>query len=205
MFAEIEKGYDGEPSIFDNIRQTDVIMAFFPCVRFECKIPLEFRGEAFQQKSWSDERKLKYSIDLHGELHRNYVLISKLSLIALNRNLKLIIENPYTQPHYLTTYWCLKPKVIDKNRRNNGDYMKKPTQFWFVGFEPKYNIIMESIEYTELRKHDTMQNKDGKSRTERRSEIHPQYANRFIRQYILGEDFKQEKKKQITMYDLFEM
>ena len=205
LFAEIEKGYDGQPSIFDNIRQTDVIMAFFPCTRFEAKIPLAFRGEAFQMLKYSDRQKLSYSMNLHKELHRNYLLISKMACIAIDRDLRLIIENPYTAPHYLTTYWCLKPKIIDKDRRNNGDYMKKPTQFWFINIEPTYNIILEPLEYVDQRKCDYITKKNtGKDRTVARSEIHPQYANRFIRQYILGEDFKQEKKE-LTMFDLFQM
>lgn len=180
-------GYNGKPSVFDEISSDDIIFAFFPCTRFEAKIPLGFRGEMYQQKKWDDVRKLEYSMNLHKELHRNYMLISELAEIALKRGLRLIIENPYTQPHYLTTYWCIKPKIIDKNRRENGDYMEKPTQFFFIGCEPKQNFIFETIEYVELRKHNSMTDKDGKSRQERRSEMHPQYANRFIRQYIIDE------------------
>lgn len=124
LFAEIENGYDGKPSIFDNITQDDLILAFFPCTRFEAKIPLMFRGELFQQKNYTDMQKLETSMKLHEELHRNYMLISKMVYLCLIKGLKLVIENPCTAPHYLTTYWCIKPKIIDKNRRLNGDYMK---------------------------------------------------------------------------------
>lgn len=41
-------GYDGKPSIFDKIAKDDLILAFFPCTRFEARVPLLFRGEAFQ-------------------------------------------------------------------------------------------------------------------------------------------------------------
>ena len=99
----------------------------------------------------------------------------------------MIIENPYTQPHYLTCYWCIKPKIIDKNRRQNGDYMKKPTQFFFINREPMQNLVFEPIDYVEVRTEERMTAEDGKSRQVRRSEIHPQYASRFIRQYILEE------------------
>lgn len=180
-------GYDGKESIFDNFDTDDIILAFFPCTRFEAKVPLLFRGEAYQQKKWSLDDKLKYSMELHKELHRNYMLISELVLICNQRNLKLIIENPYTAPHYLTTYWCIRPSIIDKNRRDNGDYMVKPTQYWFINCEPKDNLVFEPIEYVEYRTHDSMTSKNGKSRTTMRSMIHPQYANRFIRQYIIDE------------------
>lgn len=103
LFKEIRGGYDGKPSIFDKIAKDDLILAFFPCTRFEARVPLLFRGEAFQQKKWSIRQKMEYSIQLHEELNELYVLISKLVCIAEKRKLKLIIENPYTQPHYLTT------------------------------------------------------------------------------------------------------
>ena len=166
----------------------DVLMAFFPCTRFEAKIPLAFRGDAYQQQKWTDKQKLEYAIELHKELHRNYLLISWLVIIALDRGLKLIIENPYTKPHYLTTYWCIKPKIIDKDRTDRGDYYKKPTQFFFINAEPCNNIIMEMLEPTEFRTIESVKAKDGKSRETIRSEIHPQYANRFIREHILDRD-----------------
>ena len=96
-----------------------------------------------------------------------------------------MFENPYTQPHYLTQYWCLKPSIIDKNRRDNGDYQEKPTQYWFLNFEPKQNLVFEPLDYVEYRTHNGAKARDGKSREVMRSMIHPQYANRFIRQYLI--------------------
>lgn len=83
IFAEIDKAYEGEPSIFDNIGKMDLCLAFFPCTRFECQVPLLFRGENFQQQNWSDEKKLEYSMKLHEELHRLYILLCKLFQISL--------------------------------------------------------------------------------------------------------------------------
>lgn len=185
LFKEIENAYKGEQSIFDSILPEDLILAFFPCTRFECKVPLWFRGEATQQKSWSDEKKLSYAMDMHEELHRNYELICKLTLIVMQRGLRMMIENPFNQPHYLTQFWCIKPRIIDKNRRLNGDYMEKPTQYWFIGFEPYENLVWEVIDWVPVRNHNRMTCRDGKSRQTLRSEIHPQYANRFIRQYLI--------------------
>ena len=67
-----------------------------------------------------------------------------------------------------------------------GDYFKKPTQYWFIGFEPKNNLIFESLEYVPYQ---TINNPkfDGVGRETARSMIHPQYANRFIREFILDE------------------
>ena len=187
LYQEIRNAYDNKPSIFDDMKPCDYIMAFFPCTRFEAQILLWFRGDALQQKKHTNIQKLESDLMLHKELSENYELITKLAIVILRKNLRLVFENPLSDQHYLTRYWCLKPSICDYNRRNNGDYMKKPTQYWFIGFEPKQNIIFEPIDYVELRTHQTMTAKDGKSKTVRRSEIHPQYANRFIRQYLIDE------------------
>lgn len=178
LFSEIEKAYDGEPSIFDNFKPSDVIMAFFPCTRFEAQILLSFWGKQNQDKGMTDIEKLERDIRLHKELHNNYVLISKLAILILKKNLKMVFENPAGEQHYLTRYWCIKPKVVDKDRRRNGDAFKKPTQYWFIGFEPQQNLVFEPLNYVETKTWSGLSAKE-------RSEIHPQYANRFIRQYIL--------------------
>lgn len=173
--------------MFDKISQDDLILAFFPCVRFETKIQLHFKGQAYQLKNCTDIEKLENSMKLHKELHELYLLISKLVVVCLKKRLKLIIENPYSNIHYLKDYWCIKPKIIDKDRTKNGDYYKKPTQYWFINCEPKNNLVFEPLDYVETQVIDKVKNKDGLSRKTLRSMIHPQYANRFIRQYLIEE------------------
>lgn len=101
----------------------------------------------------------------------------------------MVFENPYSEQHYLTKYWCLKPAIIDRDRTENGDYYKKPTQYWFIGFKPQQNIVFEPLDYVEPLK---INNLWGTKHEDvvMRSKIHPQYANRFIRQYILEEEDK---------------
>lgn len=190
LFTEIQKAYEGWESIFDNMGGTDIIMAFFPCTRFESKVPLSFRGESSQQKNWNDLKKLQYSMKLHGELHELYEKLCELTVVAERKGLRMVIENPVTTPHYLTTYWCIKPSVIDKDRTNDGDYYKKPTQYFFIGFEPSYNLVMEPLEPVKTR---TIKNATGSETTYRqveRSMMHPQYARRFIKKYILPNESK---------------
>ena len=188
LFENIRGGYEGKPSIFDDISPDDLILAFFPCTRFEAKIPLWFRGEAMQQKNWTVEQKMTYAMDLHEELHEFYLLISKMVMIARRKGLKMVIENPYMQPHYLTSYWCLRPTLIDHDRTENGDYYKKPTQYWFINTEPKNNFIFEPIDYVETKTIGKVKKENGLSVKTQRSLIHPQYANRFIRQYLIDEE-----------------
>lgn len=185
LFGEIQKAFEGGQSVFDKITKKDIIIAFFPCTRFESQILLSFRGEQYQQKNWTDEKKLLYSMKLHKELDYLYQRLCELVIVCIRKGLKLIIENPYTHPHYLTTYWCIKPRIIDKDRTVNGDYYKKPTQFFFVNCDPKNNLVWEPIEYVEQKKITTIKRTENTSRQTERSMIHPQYADRFIRHYIL--------------------
>lgn len=83
LFDEIRKGYDGKPSIFDDIEKDDIVFAFFPCTRFSAKAQPLFRGLNYQQTNWSDEKKLEYDLQLHAELARNYECITKLALVAI--------------------------------------------------------------------------------------------------------------------------
>lgn len=184
LFAEIEGGYENKPSIFDNMGENDLILAFFPCTRFEAQILLWFRGDSFGDEKKTDEQKLERDLVLHNELHLMYELITKLFLICIRRNLKLIFENPYSEQHYLTRYWCMKPTVIDKDRTEDGDYYQKPTQYWFLNCEPKHNFLFEPIDYVERA---TIKNSPVKGYNVKtaRSMIHPQYASRFIKRYIL--------------------
>ena len=195
LFEAIRGGYEGKPSIFDNISQDDLILAFFPCTRFEDQILLHFRGDVNQMKNYSPENKLHCSMKLHEELHRNYMTISMLALIAIERNLKLVIENPYSEQHYLKRYWCIKPYIVDTDRRDNGDYFRKPTQYFFIGLKPKCNFLFEAVPNNSISikmpirttRKEVIEAVGAKDRQAARSMIHPQYANRFIRQYLIDE------------------
>ena len=194
LFAEIEGGgYQGKPSIFDKISQDDLIFAFFPCIRFENQIMLWFRGQSHSQRDWSMEKKMDFDMDLLDEVSQMYKLVNKLFILCMRKGLKLVMENPYSEEHFLRRYWCYLPEIIDKDRRDNGDYYKKPTQYWFVNCKPKNNLVFEPITYNAIDCKDPIRlmNKEhyektgAKTKKEARSMIHPDYANRFIRQYLI--------------------
>lgn len=189
LYAEIEKCYEGGKSIFDDITQEDEILCFFPCTRFEDQILLSFRGENLGMKNWTEIKKLKYDLRLHQELSQNYELITKLAMIVFERNFKMIFENPWSTQHYLHRYWCIKPAVIDYDRRERGDYMSKPTQYFFLGRKPSNNFILEpqviKPKRTHNEAHKFLKDSEAKNVTALRSMISKEYANRFIREFIL--------------------
>ena len=187
LYKEIEKAYEYEKSIFDDISKDDLIMAFFPCIRFEDQIQMHFRGTAIQYKKYSNIEKLEVDLKLHKELSKLYELITKLAIVCIRKDIPLIIENPYSTTHYLTKYWSIPAKVIDKDRTLRGDFYEKPTQYWFINCEPKQNMIFEAYNWNKKKIISDTHNK-----TER-SLISSDYANRFIKEFILEEEIWKTK------------
>lgn len=181
LFGEIRRAYEQKASIFDKIigGGIDTIIAFFPCIRFEAQIIMNFRGVASQMKNYTDEQKLEYDLKLHKELAELYELITKLALVCIRRNIPLIIENPMGEQHYLTRYWGIKAKVFDKDRTKRGDFYVKPTQYFFIGREPSRNMIFEPEVWNERKRIAKINNKV------ERSMISKEYASRFIKEFII--------------------
>lgn len=192
LFEEIRNGYEGKKSIFDEIKTDDIIMAFFPCIRFENQIMLSFRGQLHGMEKWTYRQKMEHDMKLLGELKVNYDTVNQLFILCIERNLKLIMENPFSEEHFLRRYWCYPPSIIDKDRRENGDYYKKPTQFWFLNCEPKNNFVAEPLEWNSIGLKDAnrymtkeIYQEYANTLKEARSMIHPSYARRFIKMQIL--------------------
>ena len=196
LFNEIVLAYQGGRSIFDDIATDDLILAFFPCIRFENQIMLFFRGQAAQQKRWTLEQKMTYDMDLLDEVNTMYKYVNYMFIVCIRKGLRLVMENPFSEEHFLRRYWCYLPAIIDSDRRGNGDYYKKPTQYWFLNCEPKNNLLWEAIPYNAIECKDAIRmmskcdfEKTGaKTKKEARSMIHPDYANRFIRQYLIDRE-----------------
>lgn len=180
LFNQIKLGYLGaEYSLFDDIKKDDLIIAFFPCVRFSVNSQLQFRCDTPQLKAWDDIRKINYVRNFHNELSKLYELFCEFVILCLERGFKLIIENPYSKDHYLTRFFPIKSKLIDMDRSKRGDNMKKPTQYWFINCEPKNNFVNEEVN---IKQNIILEKNIG---TAKRSEISPDYARRFIKEFIL--------------------
>jgi hypothetical protein len=89
LFAEIEKSYAGGGSIFDDITEDDMIIAFFPCVRFEAQIIINMRGDHIEIKKWNDDKKLEYGMKLNNELNHMYQLVSKLAIVCIKHSMEM--------------------------------------------------------------------------------------------------------------------
>ena len=194
LFAEIEKGYDGKESIFDNITQDDLIMAFFPCIYFTGSTnPCYFRLDNQNYKCLTLEEKLAAILDRAKKRENFYELLYKMIGACLIKNIRIILENPYSSLHFLHNNFFGPPSVIDKNRLLRGDYFHKPTGYWYFNCEPTYGESFQNDKEPKII-WDMKKGKGGLCSGER-SMISPDYARNFICDFILGkvQDLPQQR------------
>lgn len=198
LFGEIVYGYDGEPSVFDNIGKDDLIMAFFPCIYFSAvQIPLFMLKSTMRDK----QKELDYAIARTKRRAEYHVLLYKLYGICLQRGLRLIIENPFnTIPSYLAFPGNFPPPtLIDNDRTVRGDKFHKPTGYWFVGCEPTRGLLSrQQLKAKDIgRIQNTPSAKVAGTCSMARSMISHDYARNFICDFILG---KRQEYTEMTLF-----
>lgn len=187
LFAEIEKGYAGGASVFDEITPDDLIVAFFPCTYFEALQMTTYQLTSINQMAMSYCEKIKSALERLEKRHLFHAILYKFVWVIEKKGLRLIIENPATRPHYLIgTQNFPNPTIIDKNRMNRGDFYKKPTAYWYFGCEPTYGESYQKDKEQKTIMGSKDHNKD--TSTEERSMISPDYARNFICDFILGKE-----------------
>ncbi len=179
LFYEILKEYcDKNSSVFAEIKDNDLVVAFFPCTYFSDQSQLISRGDNFGMKDFSQNEKLKRSCTDMTIRAAYYKILCKLCIIANRRNFKLIIENPYGKVNFLKQFFPIKPGLIIKNRMLWGDYFKKPTQFFFINCTP--NFFLERL-CASPKENNPIEKNRGFSR----SRISSRFAENFIESVIL--------------------
>ena len=199
LFKEIKNAYDNKPSIFDNITSDDLIMAFFPCIYFTgYSNPVLFRLKAIPYINLTLKEKLDKIIKRGRDRQYFYEMITKMVGVCLLRNLRLIIENPWSSngAHYLKDNFFKNPDLIDNNRTLRGDDFVKPTGYWFFNCEPTFGMSFEPNKNIKKISKTKSSSKKGVCSTER-SMINPKYARNFICDFILG---KQQKHSLLNLF-----
>lgn len=194
LFAEIEKGYDNQPSIFDRMGGGDLIMAFFPCIYFSClsQMAMTWGCVNYRKKSTKEATDLILQRSKDRELF--YALAIKMLAIAKERGLRLIMENPWSMQTYLKANFVIPPTLVDKDRSLRGDVFKKETAYWYINCQPTLGKSFQPKEKVRVL------SKKGATKgicSEERSMISPDYARNFICDFILG------KEQQNTIPTLF--
>lgn len=198
LFAEIEKAYSGGgQSIFDSITSDDLIIAFFPCIYF-CESNMRlFRFEDMTHKQQTHQKAVEEMLQRSRNRQYFWELALKMFLTCEIRNIRLIVENPYSPIHFLVQYFPYRAAVIEKNRRLRGDYFIKPTQYFFVNCEPTSGMTLQSDKEMRI----VWGSKGSKIKgvcSEERSMISFHYARNFICDFILG---KEQVGTQLSMFN----
>lgn len=195
LFKQIELGWGGRKSIFDDIKKNDLIMAFFPCIYFESMQQTYYSMDARNIRHLEPKDQYKVVIKRVKNRYKFYDKLWKLYALCDTRGLRLIIENPANQPHYLLfTQNFIPPTFIDRNRALRGDYFLKPTAYWFVNLTPTYG---KSYQVNPLIVKRCKPAKEAGTCSEERSLLSSTYAKNFICDFVLG------KRLDYTMPDLF--
>lgn len=211
LFAQIEAAYEGMPSIFDKIGKDDLIMAFFPCIKF-CSIA-EFNqknNQFLMRKAGVDIHKIyDYLKKESDERYKFYQVALKMYGAVEFNGLRMVMENPWHEMNYTNNFWFYPVTIIDKDRTRRGDYFKKPTGYWFVGCEPTDGYTIQQTPKNKMLRtgiRDTKKDREmaelmvkkgllaGTAKrapktgicSEERSLISPDYARNFICDFILG-------------------
>lgn len=198
LFAEIKRGYDGKPSIFDGMTPDDFIMAFFPCIYFCGIAQINITLSNYRYKFGTLKGCDKYIFDRIAMRDRFYKLLLKMCFVCIDRNIRLVIENPYTTNTYLKGNFIKPPSVVDNDRTVRGDFFVKSTAYWFFNCEPTHGLTVQQTKKKDI-KHIDMHTNKNHSRdsivkgskvkgicSEERSMISPDYARNFICDFILG-------------------
>lgn len=199
LFGEIEKAYGGGQSVFDSMTYNDLIMAFFPCIYFTGSVnPCYFRLDNMNYKSLTTKEKFDCIIERSDKRNEFYKLLYKLCAVCIQKEIRLIIENPFSELHYLHNNFLQEPSVIDKDRTRRGDFFKKPTGYWFIGCEP----MVGNFTFQAPKKKLTVWKSKSASHaglcSEERSMISPDYARNFICDFVLG---KEQIGTQLKMFE----
>lgn len=190
IFEEIELTYNtltwnvDTKSIFTRMTADDLILAFFPCTYFCNTNTMIFQGSARQVSSRTPCDRLDYLIERAEKRQVFWLRLMQMCYIAEYRGLRMIVENPFSVDGYLWYNFPYRPTVIDYDRTLRGDYMVKPTQYFFIGCEPTRLQSQQRNKRKRYLQHlpkvsDTI---EGAAR----SMISEDYARNFINDYILG-------------------
>lgn len=196
LFAEIENAYDGKVSIFDKIGKGDLIMAFFPCIYFCAMSQCAFSFGYTNYRKLNVMQKAQKILERSANRERFFGLAVKMFAVAMDKNIRLIMENPWSEQTFLKANFVQAPTFVDNNRMLRGDYFVKPTAYWYINCEPTSGFSFQNDK--EKR---TIINTKGASKagvcSEDRSMISLDYARNFIHDFILG---KEQKNTQLKLF-----
>lgn len=203
LFKAIEDAYDGKPSFFDGIVKDDFVMAFFPCIYFTGSTnPRYYTLENNNYQNLTLREKFDTILKRDSDRHIFFQLLNKMCYVLMAKEIRFVIENPYSSQHYLHNNFLKEPSFIDSDRMRRGDYFKKPTGYWFFNCEPGHGMSHQKDKEQKTIFGSKSAPKAGIC-SEDRSLISPDYARNFICDFILGGGYN-KVPQQVDMFDELE-
>lgn len=172
-------------------------MAFFPCIYFCATSQMSFSFGCVNYRAMNMREKTDKILERSANREQFFRLLVMLVSLAEQRNLRLIVENPWSEQTFLKANFVLPPTFVDTNRQRRGDAYMKPTAYWFINCEPTYGMSYQRPKETKT----FMTSKRGIRAgicSEERSMITPDYARNFICDFVLG---KQQHHTQLSLFD----
>ena len=139
-------------------------------------------------------------VNKNRERARLYELMLKFAGICLDRGIRMVMENPWSEQTYLKQNVIMKPPtLIDTDRTRRGDWMKKPTAYWLWNCETTVGYSYQQTQKDKKRRHMDMKKAPHAGLfSEERSTISPDYALNFIFDWLLG---KEQEHSQPQLFD----
>jgi hypothetical protein len=185
LFAEIENGYEGKPSLFDNITKDDLIIAFFPCIYFSALSQMAMFWTCVNYRKKTMKEKTDMIIERSHNRETFFRLAVKMLATAEMRGLRIIMENPWSEQTFLKANFVMTPTYVDMDRTKRGDYFKKPTAYFFINCKPTKGFTLQQCRE---RKNILNAKPSGQAGlcSEDRSMISKDYARNWICDLVLG-------------------
>lgn len=186
LFAEIDRAYDGETSLFDSIGNDDLVMAFYPCIYFceGSQICINLNCKNFRKLPMVE--RIESAIKRVRMRDEYYMRLMKFCHVCVSRGIRMVFENPWHGQGFLLHGNFLKsPDVIDVDRSRRGDSKVKPTGYWFWNCDPTRCETFQKDKNVLSSYKIGPGNKAGIC-SSARSMIENDYARNFIADFILG-------------------
>lgn len=183
-------------TIFSELTENSLCFAFFPCIYFSAIKSTTFNLTSCNFKTKNDRQIAKYVLNQIEQRTLFHEMIYKLYFIYKINNLRLIIENPAKQPHFLFQQNFPKPTIVDNDRTRRGDFFNKPTAYWFVNIQPTNGITYKKNYNVKKIMKAKASAKAGECSTER-SLITEDYARNFCNDFIFGDILKTQQQLNI--------
>lgn len=196
LFREIENAYEGDDSIFDNIKKDDIVLAFFPYIYFCAMSQVAFSYGYTNYRKLNIREKTEKILERSRNREHYFALAVKMFSIAYERGIRLVMENPWSEQTFLKSNFVSAPTFVDNNRMTRGDFFVKPTAYWFINCKPTHGLTVQR----DKEKHIILKSKGARKSgmcSEERSMISPDYARNFICDFILG---KQQDNTLLTLF-----